>query len=258
MSVPKTILKSVALICLLTLPAKPTIASHDDQSHETFVLVHGATGGGWDWRTMENILAKRGHKVHRITLTGLGERAHLLSPKINLTTHITDVVNTVVYEELDNIILAGHSYGGMVITGVMNSIPKKIKHAVFLDAAVPNHGISAREHWGDKRDLHIKDGIVYFPWLRKNSKPPHDVPQSLATLTEPVSFNNDQAKKLPATYVAFVSNPETREIREKTDLSWANAKDRGWPIHVLESDHNAQRSHPIELADLLEQIASSD
>ena len=159
---------------------------------------------------MENILVERGHKVHRITLTGLGERAHLLSPKINLTTHITDVVNTVVYEELDNIILAGHSYGGMVITGVMNSIPKKIKNAVFLDAAVPNHGISAREHWGDKRHLHIKDGIVYFPWLRKNSKPPHDVPQSLATLTEPVSFNNDQAKKLPATYVAFVSDPATR------------------------------------------------
>ena len=84
------------------------------------------------------------------------------------------------------------------------------------------------------------------------------MPQSLATLTEPVSFNNDQAKKLPATYVAFVSNPETRKIREKTDLSWANAKDRGWPIHVLESDHNAQRSHPIELADLLEQFASTD
>jgi len=258
LSVPKTILKSVALIFLFALPVKPISASFDSQSQETFVLVHGATGGGWDWRTMENILVERGHKVHRITLTGLGERAHLLNPKINLTTHITDVVNTVVYEELDNIILAGHSYGGMVITGVMNSIPKKIKHAVFLDAAVPNHGISAREHWGDKRDLLIKDGIVYFPWLRKNSKPPHDVPQSLATLTEPVSFNNDQAKNLSATYVAFVSDPAGREIREKTDLSWANAKGRGWPIHILESDHNAQRSHPIELADLLEQIASTD
>ena len=258
MSVPTTILKSVALTFLFALPVKSISASFDSQSKETFVLVHGATGGGWDWRTMENILVERGHKVHRITLTGLGERAHLLNPKINLTTHITDVVNTVVYEELDNIILAGHSYGGMVITGVMNSIPKKIKHAVFLDAAVPNHGISAREHWGDKRDLLIKDGIVYFPWLRKNSRPPHDVPQSLATLTEPVSFNNDQAKNLSATYVAFVSDPAGREIREKTDLSWANAKGRGWPIHILESDHNAQRSHPIELADLLEQIASTD
>ena len=258
MSVPKTILKSVTLIFLLALPVKPISASFDSQFQETFVLVHGSTSGGLAWRTMENILVERGHKVHRITLTGLGERAHLLNPKINLTTHITDVVNTVVYEELDNIILSGHSYGGMVITGVMNSIPKKIKHAVFLDAAVPNHGISAREHWGDKRDLLIKDGIVYFPWLRKNSKPPHDVPQSLATLTEPVSFNNDQAKNLSATYVAFVSDPAGREIREKTDLSWANAKGRGWPIHILESDHNAQRSHPIELADLLEQIASTD
>ena len=258
MTAPRTILKSVALICLLALPAIPISASYDSQSQETFVLVHGASGGGWDWRTMENILVERGHRVHRITLTGLGERAHLLSPKINLTTHITDVVNTIVYEELDNVILSGHSYGGMVITGVMNSIPKKIKHAVFLDAAVPNHGISAKEHWDDKRDLNTKDGIVYFPWLRQNSKPPHDVPQSLATLTEPVSFNNDLAKKLPATYVAFVRDTATRMIREKTDLSWANAKVRGWPIHILESDHNAQRSHPIELADLLEQIASTN
>ena len=76
-----TILKSVILICLIALPAIPVSASYNDRSQETFVLVHGATGGGWDWRTMENILVERGHKVHRITLTGLGERAHLSSSK---------------------------------------------------------------------------------------------------------------------------------------------------------------------------------
>jgi pimeloyl-ACP methyl ester carboxylesterase len=253
-----TILKSIILIGLLALLAIPVSANYNHRAQETFVLVHGATGGGWDWRTMEDTLVERGHKVHRITLTGLGERAHLSSPKINLTTHITDVVNTVIYDQLDEIILVGHSYGGIVITGVMNSIPKKIKHAVFLDAAVPNHGMSIKDLWPNDRALKIRDGIVYFPWLIEDSKPPHDVPQSLATLTEPVSFNNDQAKKLPATYVAFVSDLATREIRERTDLSWANAKGRDWPIHILESDHNAQRSHPIELADLLEQIASTD
>ena len=258
MSSIMTILKSVILIYLLALPAIPVSASYNDRSQETFVLVHGATGGGWDWRTMENILVERGHKVHRITLTGLGERAHLSSSKINLTTHITDVVNTVIYDELDEIILVGHSYGGIVVTGVMNSIPKKVKHAVFLDAAVPNHGMSFKDLWPDDRDLKIKDGIVYFPWLIKNSNPPHDVPQSLATLTEPVSFDNDQAIKLPATYVPFVSNRTIREIREKTDPSWKNAKARGWPIQILQSDHNAQRSHPVELADLLEQIVSTN
>ena len=233
-------------------------ASYDDQSQEIFVLVHGASGGGWDWRTMESILVERGHKVHRITLTGLGERAHLLSPKVNLTTHITDVVNSVIYDELDEIILVGHSYGGMVITGAMNSIPTKIRHAVFLDAAVPNHGMSMRDLWGDHKNLVVKDGIAYFPWLKKNSKPPHDVPQSLSTLTEPVSYDNRLAMRLPATYVAFVSDPAIREIRKKTDMSWKNARDRGWPIYILQSDHNAQRSHPIELADLLERIASTD
>jgi len=169
-----------------------------------------------------------------------------------------DVVNTVIYDELDEIILVGHSYGGIVVTGVMNSIPKKVKHAVFLDAAVPNHGMSIKDLWTDDRDLKIKDGVVYFPWLITNSKPPHDVPQSLATLTEPVSFDDDQAIQLPATYVAFVSDPTIREIREKTDPSWKNAKARGWPIHILQSDHNAQRSHPVELADLLEQIVSTN
>ena len=258
MSSTLTILKSVILICLLALPVITVSAGHNDRSQATFVLVHGATGGGWDWRTMENILVERGHKVHRITLTGLGERAHLSSSKINLTTHITDVVNTVIYDELDEIILVGHSYGGIVVTGVMNSIPKKVKHAVFLDAAVPNHGMSIKDLWTDDRDLKIKDGVVYFPWLITNSKPPHDVPQSLATLTEPVSFDDDQAIQLPATYVAFVSDPTIREIREKTDPSWKNAKARGWPIHILQSDHNAQRSHPVELADLLEQIVSTD
>jgi hypothetical protein len=114
--------------------------------------------------------------------------------------------------------------------------------------------MSFKDLWPDDRDLKIKDGIVYFPWLIKNSNPPHDVPQSLATLTEPVSFDNDQAIKLPATYVPFVSNRTIREIREKTDPSWKNAKARGWPIQILQSDHNAQRSHPVELADLLEQI----
>ena len=258
MSSTLTILKSVILICLLALPVITVSAGHNDRSQATFVLVHGATGGGWDWRTMESILVERGHKVHRVTLTGLGERAHLSSPKINLTTHIMDVVNTVIYDELDEIILVGHSYGGIVFTGVMNSIPKKVKHAVFLDAAVPNHGMSIKDLWTDDRDLKIKDGVVYFPWLITNSKPPHDVPQSLATLTEPVSFDDDQAIQLPATYVAFVSDPTIREIREKTDPSWKNAKARGWPIHILQSDHNAQRSHPVELADLLEQIVSTD
>lgn len=176
MSSKITILKSVILICLLALPAIPVSAGYNDRSQETFVMVHGATGGGWDWRTMESILVERGHKVHRVTLTGLGERAHLSSPKINLTTHIMDVVNTVIYDELDEIILVGHSYGGIVVTGVMNSIPKKVKHAVFLDAAVPNHGMSIKDLWTDDRDLKIKDGVVYFPWLITNSKPPHDVP----------------------------------------------------------------------------------
>mgnify|MGYP001599568030 FL=1 len=254
MKVIKSTLTYFLILCLLLWPVIKTKADEDNRSSDTFVLVHGASGGGWDWRTMDTILSGRGHKVHRVTLTGLGERAHLSSPKIDLTTHINDVTNTVIFDQLDDIILVGHSYGGMVITGVINSIPTKIKHAIFLDAAVPNHGSSFRDLWPSERGLDIKDGIVYFPWLIENSKPPHDVPQSLATLNEKVSYNDELALKVPATYIPFVNDAAEQKLREKADLSWNNARARGWPIRILESDHNAQRSHPRELADLLEHV----
>ena len=151
----KNILLAVAV--LLTLFANPAVASGE----HTYVLVHGASGGGWDWRTMDELLTARGHTVYRPTLTGLGERAHLNSPKVNLTTHITDVVNVIRFEDLQNVVLVGHSYGGMVITGVMDAIPERISHAVFLDAAVPEDGQSARDFWsGSTADHEVKDGIV--------------------------------------------------------------------------------------------------
>lgn len=96
----------------------------------TYVFVHGAWGGGWDWRPVSDILTSRGHVVFRTTLTGLGERAHLATPDIGLETHITDVMNAILYENLRDVTLVGHSYGGMVITGVADRIPDRIAHLV--------------------------------------------------------------------------------------------------------------------------------
>ncbi|MCT2533510.1 alpha/beta fold hydrolase [SAR92 clade bacterium H231] len=221
---------------------------------QTYVLVHGASGGAWDWKLMDLLLTNRGHKVYRTTLTGLGERAHLASKEINLTTHITDVVNTITYEQLDQIILVGHSYGGMVITGVMNQVPEKIKHAIFLDAAIPNHGMSAMDLWPAMAEHPVVDGQVFFSWLIKDSEAPHDVPQSLATLTEPVAFDNPDAHELPATFIPFIKDETAAVMRSVTNPSWKNALSRNWPVHSLVSDHNAQRSHRRELADLLELV----
>jgi pimeloyl-ACP methyl ester carboxylesterase len=108
----------------------------------TFVLVHGAWSGGWCYGRVADLLRSRGHTVFTPTLTGQGERAHLLSGAINLSTHIEDVLGVFRFERLENVVLAGHSYGGMVITGVVDRIPEKIKALAYLDAFVPEDGQS--------------------------------------------------------------------------------------------------------------------
>ena len=150
--------------------------------------------------------------------------------------------------------LVGHSYGGMVITGVMNLMPERIKHAVFLDAAAPEDGQSAQDLWGvvsESSGHKVVDGMVYFSWLDPNAALPRDVPQSLQTMTEPVSFSKPEALKLPVTFIAYLAPGQTIEERS-ADPSWQGARARNWTIRTLESDHNAQRSHPQELAAMLE------
>src|SRR5215213_3651907 len=101
----------------------------------TFILVPGAWLGGWAWRNVAARLRARGHDVFPITLTGLGERVHLARPEINLETHITDVVNTIQWNDLDDVILAGHSYAGTVITGIADRIPDRVDQLVYVDSA---------------------------------------------------------------------------------------------------------------------------
>ena len=106
----------------------------------TFVLVHGGGHGGWCYQRLARLLRAEGHEVHCPTLTGLGERSHLLNPSINLDTHIEDVVQLLFHEDLHDVYLAGHSYGGMVITGVADRALGRVGHLVFLDAAQPQNG----------------------------------------------------------------------------------------------------------------------
>ena len=95
-------------------------------SGKTFVLVHGAWHGGWCWRRVSDRLEKKGHKVFTPTMSGLGERSHLLDAKINLATHVTDIVNVIKWESLNDIVLVGHSYGGAVVSGVAEQVPEAI------------------------------------------------------------------------------------------------------------------------------------
>jgi pimeloyl-ACP methyl ester carboxylesterase len=107
-----------------------------------FVLVHGAWHGGWCWKRVRKALQDRGHNVFTPTLTGVADRSHLLSPALDLDTHINDVVNLIRWEELSDVVLCGHSYGGCVVTGVADRIPDRISALVYLDAFVPEDGES--------------------------------------------------------------------------------------------------------------------
>jgi pimeloyl-ACP methyl ester carboxylesterase len=121
----------------------------------TFVLVHGAWHGGWCWLRVADRLRSGGHKVFTPTLTGLGERSHLLRPDIDIDTHITDVVNVIKWERLTDVVLCGHSYGGFVISGVAEMIAEAVRSIVFLDAFVPRDGDTPQSLTGPA----IQEGI---------------------------------------------------------------------------------------------------
>jgi pimeloyl-ACP methyl ester carboxylesterase len=123
----------------------------------TFVLVHGAWHGGWCWKRVRPLLAARGHEVFTPTLSGVGERSHLLRREVGLETHITDVVNVMRWEELSDVVLCGHSYGGMVISGVADRLPDRIRSLVYVDAFVPTDGQATFDFMPAERVQTLRD-----------------------------------------------------------------------------------------------------
>lgn len=219
---------------------------------QTIVIVHGAWGGAWAFKKVEALLRDKGFQVYRPQLTGQGDRVHLARPDIGLNTHIEDVVNTILYEDLHDIILVGHSYGGMVISGVADRLPDRIKRLVYLDAMVPNDGESASTllDRGDFIKNMTKGDYLVPPWVKPDQPPPHDVPQALKTFTDPIVLKNEAARKLPATYILTVE--KGKEPKDDDFFSQSQrAKERGWSMLQLTSDHNPQWSAPEALATML-------
>ena len=222
----------------------------------TFVVAHGAWSAGWAWKKMRPLLRSRGHELFTPTYTGVGERAHLAHKDIDLETHIADVLGVLEYEDLRGIVLVGHSYGGMVITGVIDRVPDRIKHVVYLDAAVPEDGMSLWDIFGGAgpRDPErFKDGFMQVPWVKPGTPPPHSVKQSIKCFNQPVSYKNPAALKLPVTYVAFIPKDKSAEERAKTDKSWQRAVARGWTIKTFPGTHVAMVEDPRGVATLIEQ-----
>ena len=165
----------------------------DDSEHDnrwnvaTYILVPGGWHGGWYFRGFADALEAHGHRAYALTLTGLGERQHLLRTEVNLDTHVHDVVELLEMETLSEVILLGHSYAGMVLSGILDLVPDRIAAAIYVDAFVPGDGQSC---FGLANDLHrklflnTKDGFSVLP-------PPRLVdarvtPHPLATLLQPL------------------------------------------------------------------------
>jgi pimeloyl-ACP methyl ester carboxylesterase len=246
-------LNFTCLVAFNTHAADTNNAPASSSRKFTYVIVHGAWGGGWDWKHVDDLLTADGNTVYRPTLTGLGEHYNLASTNIDLSTHIQDIVNVILWENLHDVVLVGHSYGGMVITGVADRIPDRIKHMVYIDALVPENGESAdmiRVH--KTNDPPVIDGYIIPIWVAANSPPPHDVPQSVKTILEPITLTNQAvAEKLPTTYILNVAKGKTPEQADFYRF-YRRAKARGWTTHILESNHIVERSHPDEIAWLLE------
>jgi pimeloyl-ACP methyl ester carboxylesterase len=228
-----------------------------------FVLVHGAWHGGWCWRDLAAALRVEGHRVTTPTLTGLGERAHLLSPSVDLETHIADIVNHIDAEELQDIVLVGHSYGGFVVRGVCARRAAIISHVVYLDAFVPLQGETVADYAPSERATAIRDILANNPagtipppkpagfgvidpaqvaWVERRL-----TPHPARTYLQPIVLGADVPSAKSRHYIACMSpkldvfDGTRRRIRQ----------DKAFTFEELDAGHDVMVTAPARLAQTL-------
>ena len=231
----------------------------------TFVLVHGAWSGGWKWRFVAPMLRRAGHEVFTPTLTGLGERGHLASAGIDLDTQVQDVVALFEMEDLRGIVLVGHSYGGMVVTGAAERIPDRVRRLVYLDAFVPEDGKCALEYVVPERAARFREegertGFVSPPppSLWGVTRPDdvafarqRDRPHPYRSFTQRVRRVNSSAAGLPKTFIHCTS-PATGTFDQ---FAAKYRSDPQWRFHELETGHDSMILVPDDVAALLLEAA---
>jgi pimeloyl-ACP methyl ester carboxylesterase len=221
----------------------------------TYVLVHGAWSGGYTWQGIAKTLRRAGHEVYAPTLTGLGERSHLLRAGIDLDTHIADVRNLIRYEELSDIVLVGHSYAGAVVTGVADAAPEKIATLVYLDAFVPENGQSIADLQPPGRERPA-EGIAVPPLplsafgvapekgaLYAERRRPHPV----ACFTQKIKLSGGIERVKNRVYI-YLNDPQPTTFTQFYE-KFRNAP--GWRTYTMPCTHLVQLDMPDEFARLL-------
>lgn len=240
-----------------------------------FVLVHGAWHGGWCWQRVTSLLLQQGHRVHALTLTGLGERAHLLAPAITLDTHIDDVISAIEVEELHDVILAVHSYAGMIGTAVADRLGKHLKHLVYVDAVVPKPG----ESWSSTQSAATQQQRLSAAQAstRFSFPPPdpdvfglegedHDwvkrrmTPHPGNTYQAPLDFDMKRVAAVPRTFVnctqPALATIEPTRLRVKDPKFWDGAWLPNSKVLELKTGHDPMITEPAALAKILMDCAA--
>jgi len=230
-----------------------------------FVLVHGAWGGAHGFRKVRGPLRDAGHEVFTPSMTGIGERAHLTSPQVGLTTHVTDVVNTVLYEDLRDIVLLGYSYGGFVVTGALEHIGDRVAHLVYLDAFVPGDGDTVDGQAGVSGPgvIGFGGGWLIPPQPREFDDPaeaawanPRRTPQPARCFTEPVRLSRAlEDYPFTRTYIKATGEPRPPD----GGPFWAAAdrarRSPAWRYREIGTNHMILSNRPDDLVRMLLELA---
>jgi pimeloyl-ACP methyl ester carboxylesterase len=229
----------------------------------TFVLVHGAWHGGWCWRAVRRLLDRAGHEVLAPSLTGLGERKHLARPDVDLETHIGDIVSILEMEDLRDVVLVGHSYGGMVVTGAADRAHERIKRIVYLDAFVPENGRCVLDYVVPERAARMREegeqtGSVSPPPLSLwgltepehiDFVKPREVRHPYRTMSQRIILRNEAVLAgIPKTFI-YCSSPATGSF-DQFAAKYRN--NPSWRFHELQTGHDAMILMPERVAEILQ------
>ena len=230
----------------------------------TFILVHGAFHGGWCWRETVVHLRAGGHDVFTPTLTGLGERSHLASPAVDLSTHVRDVADLIEWEGLRDVVLVGHSYGGMVITGVADRLAERLRALVYLDALVPEDGQCALDlQLPERREAILEEVAANGGWqwpprpaefygVRDPAKQAwvdgKCTPHPFHTLFERLRLDGPPGARISRKLYIRCTDPPLVYMRRFYE--WAS-KVPGWQVMELATGHDAMVTEPEALAQIL-------
>jgi pimeloyl-ACP methyl ester carboxylesterase len=230
----------------------------------TYVLVHGAWHGGWCWTRVAERLAAAGHRVYTPTQSGLGERRHLLSAAVTPDTFIDDIANVIEAEELCDVILVGHSFGGLAISGVADRMPERLRRLVFLDAGLPESGKSSFDNMASEvREARIKAAQAFSGGLSMPPPPaaafgvtdPEDAawverrltPHPIATYSLPLVLKHPLGNGVPATYIRC-TDPGYSNTAKAADYARSHSD---WQYLEIHTGHDAMVTAPAELAEML-------